>query len=297
MTDQVAVGVDGSGESMAAAEWAAREAHTRGAPLLMVCAAGHRYEGPLRPKVQAEREKTAQDILTTAKLRIAGSQPAPPVTDAIVSDPPARALLDAADDSALLVLGSRGLGALAGFAVGSVSLSVIAHTTKPVVTVRGSATTGDAVVVGLDFQQDCEPLLAFGFGVAARRGWKLRTVHTWSMSQMYGYPSALPDVRSVKETDAEATRRSHRMLAPWQRQYPDVRTEISTGSVAVIPHLLQLSADAGLLVVGRRTPGHPFPTRIGPVTHGVLHHAACAVAVVPHDRPAAGPGAVSPRGR
>ncbi|MEU3192890.1 hypothetical protein ABZ686_20140 [Streptomyces sp. NPDC006992] len=35
-------------------------------------------------------------------------------------------------------------------------------------------------------------------------------------------------------------------------------------------------------MTGRRTRGHPFPTRIGPVTHAALHHAACPVAVVPH---------------
>lgn len=281
MTDAVAVGVDGSDESMAAAEWGAREAHARGSALLLVCAAGHRLQSPLSPA--ARREETAAELLATARRRVEAILPDLSVTEKVSSEPPAEALLDAGDDSAVLVLGSRGLGALAGFVVGSVSLSVIAHARTPVVTVRGQAAEGGMVAIGLDFRQNCEPLMAFGFGVAARRGWKVRTVNTWSITEMYGYPSALPDMKSVKAADTEATDQSHKVLAPWQRHYPQVPTEISTGSVAIIPHLLNAGADAALVVVGRRTRGHPFPTRIGPVTHGMLHHAACPVAVVPYE--------------
>ncbi|MFC0051796.1 universal stress protein [Streptomyces actinomycinicus] len=45
--------------------------------------------------------------------------------------------------------------------------------------------------------------------------------------------------------------------------------------------LVAASREAGLLVVGaRRRPGH-YGLRLGRVAHGVLHHAACPVAVVP----------------
>lgn len=281
MREVVAVGVDGSDESMAAAEWGAREADARGAALFLICAAGHRFEGPLTPAVR--QEETAAEFLAAARRRVAAILPELPVTEKIASEPPAKALIDAADESAVLVLGSRGLGSLAGFVVGSVSLSVIAHAQTPVVTVRGQVSQGNTVAVGIDVRQNCEPLLEFGFALAARRGWAVRTVHSWSITQMYGYPSALPDVRSVMDADAEASKRSHELLAPWQKRYPDVRTEVSTGSVAIIPHLLKAGTDAALVVVGRRTRGHPFPTRIGPVAHGMLHHAASPVAVVPHE--------------
>ena len=281
MTDAVAVGVDGSDESMSAAEWGAREADARGAPLLLVCAAGHRFEGPLTST--ARQEETAAAFLATAGRRVSAILPELSVTEKLTSDPPAKALLDAADQASVLVLGSRGLGSLAGFVVGSISLSVIAHAQTPVVTVRGQSSQGGTVAVGVDFRQNCEPLLAFGFEVAARRGWAVRTVHTWSITRMYGYPSAFPDVDSVMTADAEASERSHELLAPWQKRYPDVRTEVSTGSMAIIPHLLKAGTDAALVVVGRRVRGHPFPTRIGPVTHGMLHHAACPVAVVPYE--------------
>jgi nucleotide-binding universal stress UspA family protein len=45
--------------------------------------------------------------------------------------------------------------------------------------------------------------------------------------------------------------------------------------------LLAASREADLLVVGaQRRHGH-FGLQLGRVTHGVLHHAACPVAVVP----------------
>ncbi|MFI0266636.1 universal stress protein [Streptomyces luteogriseus] len=45
--------------------------------------------------------------------------------------------------------------------------------------------------------------------------------------------------------------------------------------------LLDASADAALLVVGARHPHGRFGPHVGRVTHTVLHHAACPVAVVP----------------
>ncbi|MFF6881484.1 MULTISPECIES: universal stress protein [unclassified Streptomyces] len=46
--------------------------------------------------------------------------------------------------------------------------------------------------------------------------------------------------------------------------------------------LLNASRNADLLVVGRRTEPTAAEGRLGPVTHAVLHHARCPVAVVPH---------------
>jgi nucleotide-binding universal stress UspA family protein len=45
--------------------------------------------------------------------------------------------------------------------------------------------------------------------------------------------------------------------------------------------LVDASRDADLLIVGaRRRPGH-YGLQLGRVAHGVLHHSACPVAIVP----------------
>ena len=49
---------------------------------------------------------------------------------------PVRAVADAADEADLVVIGSRGLGALSGVALGSVSHRLLGETRKPVLVVH-----------------------------------------------------------------------------------------------------------------------------------------------------------------
>ncbi|CAM5728804.1 Universal stress protein OS=Streptomyces tendae OX=1932 GN=GUR47_03375 PE=3 SV=1 [Streptomyces tendae] len=93
--------------------------------------------------------------------------------------PAAVALVRAAEDADPLVLGSRGLGRVAGLLTGSVSLGVVARATRPVVLVRPDA-GGDArrdVVVGVDVIGTCDELLAYAFEAARRRRARLRALH------------------------------------------------------------------------------------------------------------------------
>jgi len=55
---------------------------------------------------------------------------------------------------------------------------------------------------------------------------------------------------------------------------------IEMGSAGQV--LLAAAGTAQLVVVGRRARRTAVGARIGSVAHGVLHHAPCPVAVVPH---------------
>ncbi|MBO8184057.1 universal stress protein [Streptomyces spirodelae] len=284
----VVVGVDGSDESLHAVRWAAAEAAWRGVALRIVTAVGRRHvrdsqaaaesgggpPGPhqtLRTAAQAAREVSARlDVHEEA-----------------LGDGPVRALLGAAEGAPVLALGSRALGPVAGFFLGSVGLSVTAHATMPVVSVRhpdaGSRSTAAPVVVGVDLKQSCGPLLDFAFETADRRGAVLRAAHAWSVRALYSYPSALPDPAVVIRAGDRVEAELDRALMPWRRRFPHVEVEAELAMGPGAPFLVESSKEAGLLVVGRRLRGHPFPTRIGPVTHAALHHAACPVAVVPYE--------------
>ncbi|MFI8849849.1 universal stress protein [Streptomyces sp. 891-h] len=283
----VVVGVDGSDESLNAVRWAAAEAAWRGVALRIVTAVGRRHvpdfpaaetggEGPgphqtLRAAAQAAREVSARlDVHEEA-----------------LGDGPVRALLGAADGAPVLALGSRALGPVAGFFLGSVGLSVIAHATMPVVAVRHpdarSRSTTAPVIVGVDPKQSHGPLLDFAFETADRRGAVLRAAHAWSVRALYSYPSALPDPAVVIRAGDRAEAELDRTLMPWRRRFPHVEVEAELAMGPGAPFLVESSKEASLLVVGRRLRGHPFPTRIGPVTHAALHHAACPVAVVPYE--------------
>ncbi|MEV5379350.1 universal stress protein [Streptomyces nondiastaticus] len=124
------------------------------------------------------------------------------------------------------------------------------------------------VVAGLGHHDPHGPLLDFAFEAAALRSTVLRLVRT----------AGRTPAGDREPHDASALAAS---LRPCRALWPAVEVEEWFSTGPAVPHLLEASDDAQLLVVGRRE-NRPFPvTRIGPVTHGVLHHARCPVAVIP----------------
>lgn len=73
------------------------------------------------------------------------------------------------------------------------------------------------------------------------------------------------------------------VLRPWRQKFPTVDVVEDSLSGKAANHLVDASAEASLVVVGRRIRRSPLGAHIGPVTHAVLHHATAPVAVVPHD--------------
>ncbi|KOG28923.1 universal stress protein [Streptomyces resistomycificus] len=300
MLRTITVGLDGSQESMAATEWAAREAKLRGLPLKIV----HVWEPVPEPMAQAPllgaetqqhwTERIPREAAEGVRLRHPGVE----VRTEQVSGHPGNALAEAAESAELLVLGSRGFGGIGGFMVGSVSLSTVAHADRPVVLVRAREVAADEheldpagvpsaaapfrpVVLGLDVEHPDETLIEFAFDAAKRRATSLRVVHGWNLPPYYAYGTpanpALHEALASRESEAVAE-----VLRPWRQKFPDVEVvEVSRyGSPAV--HVVDASHDASLVVVGRRIRRNPFGAHIGHVTHAVLHHSTVPVAVVPH---------------
>ncbi|MFF7790848.1 universal stress protein [Streptomyces sp. NPDC007991] len=285
MIRSVAVGLDGSAESRAAAEWAAREAKRRVLPLRLV----HVWEPVPAPVALAQflgadtqqrwSERVPREVVEDLKLRHSGLD----VSVEQVSGRPAEVLTEAAKDAELLVLGSRGLSGIGGFLVGSVGQAVVAHTEQPVVVVRaGDQATGGPVVLGLGTDHPDDTVITFAFEAAARRVTPLRVVHVWNPPPYFAY--GLP---ADPELDAALGKQDAATLAEvlnhWKEKYPAVEVieESRPGSPAV--HLVDASRDASLVVVGRRARRSPLGAHIGPVTNAVLHHATAPVAVVAHD--------------
>ncbi|MFI2200480.1 universal stress protein [Streptomyces sp. NPDC020192] len=300
MTRAITVGLDGSPESRAAAEWAAREAHLSGLPLKVL----HVFEPVPVPVAQAPLlgTETSQDwaeripfeAAEGLRLRHPGVEV---ITDRVTGEP-SLALAEAADAAEMLVLGSRGFGGIGGFMVGSVSLSVIAHTAHPVVLVRAGEQAADEhrtdpagipsaatpfrpVVVGLDTDDVDDTLMEFAFDAAARRGASLRIVHGWPEP-----PTAVYRFYGDAELYGTLARKQATVLSeavrPWRQKFPnvDVIEASRCGSAAQV--LVNAARDASLAVVGRRIRTSPLGAHIGHVTHAVLHHVVAPVAVVAH---------------
>ncbi|WP_236244660.1 universal stress protein [Streptomyces sp. CC210A] len=289
----IAVGVDGSPESLAAADWAAREAAHRGMPLHLVHAwLWQPLDVPLAQDREAEAQR-AQAVLDEAVAAVRSAHPGAAVTAEVVQDTPVPALLAAARDAEMLVLGTRGHGALVGFLLGSYGQQVIAAAERPVVSVRAAAqdrrpaSVLDAAEVVVGQQggpQESAAVLGFAFQEAAARGVGVRAVRAWSLPPLYAYsPGSLRLADEAGGLEPYERKALAEALAPWRERYPDVpvteHVEIGGGGQV----LLSAAEGAGLLVVGRRVRHAPVGPRIGSVAHAALHHARCPVAVVPHD--------------
>jgi nucleotide-binding universal stress UspA family protein len=138
----IVVGVDGSGSSKRALEWAVRQAALQHAPLTVLTvhqvAAGYWTGNPLiypedRPQQEKARQ-SAQEALSKATSQLSTGQPASAAVRA-VSGLAAQALIDASRDADLVVVGSRGAGGFASLLMGSVSSQVVHHAACPVVVV------------------------------------------------------------------------------------------------------------------------------------------------------------------
>ncbi|MGW1169071.1 universal stress protein [Streptomyces sp. NPDC001153] len=301
MPRTITVGLDGSPECRAAAEWAAREAELRGLPVKLVQV----WEPAPAPTAHAPflgaetYQHWSERILRESAEGLRLRHPDAEVSTEQLSGSPAEALVGVAKDAELLVLGSRGLGGIAGFLVGSVGLAVVAHAERPVVLVRAgeqaadehetgaagvrsTATSFRPVVLGLDLGSPDETVIRFALDAAVRRDAPLRVVHGWNPTPYHAYGMAPdPGVQQLlADSDADALTE---VLAPWQQKYPDVQVVAQSRFGSPSNLLIDASREASLVVVGRRIRRAPAGAHVGPVTHAVLHHATAPVAVVPHD--------------
>ncbi|MFE1827203.1 universal stress protein [Streptomyces yangpuensis] len=291
MTVQVTVGLDGSSESFAAAVWAAREAVRREAPLHLV----HVEEWPVAPAIPypiaAYDAERSTGLLRDTAEKLRKDHRGLEVTIEEVRGRAGSLLSAAADESDLMVLGSRGLGGIVGFLAGSVSLAVVRRSHRPVVLVRADRADAPAVgevpgpavgeiVVGADLRHPNTPVLAFAFLEAARRGVRVRVVHGWTLPGPSVY-AMVADPGIGETVGGHVASALAELVRPLRRSYPDVQVveEAVIGAAAV--QLVEASEGAELVVVGRRR--HPAPTgpHIGHVAHAVIHHCAAPVAVVP----------------
>ncbi len=138
----IIVGVDGSGHSQRALEWAMKEAALRHAPLtvLTVHQAIRGYFGGVStfPEDAAltEKARVATQAEADKVLATLGDSRPESVTVKAVNGFPVEELISAGKDADMIVLGSRGAGGFDRLMLGSVTSQVAHHAAVPVVIVR-----------------------------------------------------------------------------------------------------------------------------------------------------------------
>ncbi|WP_432193138.1 universal stress protein [Streptomyces sp. bgisy027] len=271
MSIPVVVGVDGSVASLEAVDWAAAEAG--------------RHQVPLHLLHAAADDREASDVIDAASERVREAAPTVRLSSELRHQDAASALVDKGRNAFALVLGSRGLGGLAGMLLGSVGLAVAARADCPVVVVRGAAdhrgVRFGTVVVGVEDGESSGTAVRFAFREARVRRCRLVAVH--ARNTPFG---AFTTPQAPSRYALEAQQRPPEQvlddaLRGSAEQYGDAPVSRRVIEGPARQALLEAASGADLLVVGaRRRQGH-LGLQLGLINHAVLHHAPCPVVVVP----------------
>ncbi|WP_395109982.1 universal stress protein [Actinomadura sp. SCN-SB] len=216
-------------------------------------------------------------ILRAAERLARDHRPGIEVTTELVADSTAKALREQSRRAFELVVGHRGLGGFAGLLLGSTGLRVAAHAAGPVVVVRGdSDTVHGEIVVGLGLVADPDVALGYSFEAAAAREARVRVLHAWRLGD------AITDLRQQVDVKAVEEKLHRRILGAHARRrkaYPGVEVVEDVLREHAVVALTDASREADLVVVGAHDHDWFEVPRLGTVSHGVIHHAHCPVAV------------------
>ena len=289
----VVVGYDGSEHAGMAVDWAANEAVRRGCPLTVLFTTDFTGlfpgltvdAGGTAEHAQASFQSIADEGVDRARQVSTDLE----VTGRAELSTAAGALVRASRSAALIVVGTRGHGALAGALLGSVAFQVTAHALCPVVVVRGDsiAPAGPTrpVVVGVDGSPGADAALSFAGTLAAQTGAPLHLVSAWQPlagdSVIGAYwesvePGVSPKDAATRVANVVVDRAKETVL----RANPDLTVTTSTVQGRAGEALAHASRDAGLTVVGARGRGGFASLLLGSVSRAVIHSAASPVAVV-----------------
>lgn len=290
MSGHVVVGIDGSARGLPAVGWACEAAARRGAALRVIhVAAPWAVREPANPKVARVHRwarETCRQVVDdgVAAARQHGLNVEP--TGEVRYGEPAQELLAEGAGAALLVIASRGTGGFSGLLLGSVALHVTAHATCPVVVVRtdepeGAGNGYGEIVAGVDGSAESQAAARFAVTEAALRGARLRVLRART-----GLASAIPGAtrlagpRADDPSGRDDEQTLDELVAELRELRPGVEIvrEVVQGRPAGV--LTAVSSGADLVVVGSRGRSALKGLVLGSVSHAVLHHARCPVAVV-----------------
>jgi nucleotide-binding universal stress UspA family protein len=282
----ILVAVDGSPASDAAVRWAAREAVMREAAVTLMHVVAPVVVGwPVRP-LQASfdewQEENAQHVIEQAQKTFhasLGDTRPPAVRAAVQHSAVADTLITASREAQMVVVGSRGMGALGRAMLGSISSGLVHYAHCPVAVVHADEAQApdrtSPVLLGIDGSSASEAATALAFDEASRQGVDLIALHAWSDVGVYPVVGMYWQQYEDEGHEVLAER-----LAGWQEQYPDVNVRRRVVCDRPARWLLDESEQAQLVVVGSHGRGGFKGMLLGSVSTAVAEGAKAPVIVV-----------------
>src|SRR5271170_2234026 len=272
----IIVGIDGSPESDAAVNWAAHDAAIRGLPLTVVHvenpAAPTWSQAPILEESPEEQKAEGRSLLanasTIARDAIADTAQIH-INGELLSSATVPTLVDQSKDAELIVVGSRGRGALSRSILGSVSAGLIRHAHCPVALIRDADPemphpAQAPVLVGIDGSTS-DLATAIAFEEASLRNVDLIALHAWSDIDMNAIPGYDWSPTTTKEGHV-----LDEALAGWQERYPDVSVQNRLVSDRAAHALVDASESAQLVVVGTHGSGALAGMLLSSVSNAVV---------------------------
>lgn len=293
----IVVGVDGSPSSMAAVQWAARDAEMHNIPLRLVHviapviapvtpAGGPWPEVPVPSDYSHFLETEANGVIDRAIRAVTDAVPQAQlqVSSEVTSAPIVPTLVDLSKQADMVVVGCRGQGQVARALLGSVSSGVVHHAHCPVAVIHDeepvTARSAQApVLVGVDGSPTSELATAIAFDEASRRGVDLIALHTWSDMGPVDFASvnwAPIEWRNIRDEEQEVLAER---LSGWQEQYPDVVVHKVVICDRPAVRLLEKAETAQLVVVGSHGRGGFPGMLLGSISTAIVNSAQIPVII------------------
>lgn len=282
---RIVVGIDFSPESDIALSQALAVARKTGAELLMLHAATvvELDADPETRELFARRQAEDHERLGALRERHSGAGAV--ISHALIDGAPARALVNAADDTgaALVVVGTHGRTGVRRFLLGSVAEKVVRRCHADVLVARPGAHRGfRRILVPTDFSRPSERALEIALGLADD-GAEIDVVHYWQLpapiSSHYIPMGVQGDAfgRISRELEDAARKRGAEVVARHRTARVGIDLDIARGTPA--SSIVDRAGGYDLIAIGRRGMSTLERWLVGSVTDKVVRHAPCSVLV------------------
>jgi nucleotide-binding universal stress UspA family protein len=290
MSMRVVLATDGSEDAHAAAAWLGGFPLPPGTMVRVVTVATIPPSpldiAPVR-EFQASIRQEARTVVDATCAALVGRFPG--VEGRVLEGDPREELVRAAEEwpADLVVLGARGLGALAGFVLGSVSLGVARHAPCAVLVVKGGARPFHGALVALDGSEHAAAAAAF---LAKLPLGPDVTVRLLGAVERPRFPSSAPAMGAsvlreaieqiVEERRAVLDQALERAAAVFAGRVKSLERRVTVGHPTEVIARAAGEPDVDLVVVGARGLGALKRLLLGSISEGVLRHVERPVLIV-----------------
>jgi nucleotide-binding universal stress UspA family protein len=278
---RIVVGVDGSPSARRALEWAMDEAQRRHGRCRVIEIWPHGASGmadPTSSRESLEKQLAALVDDVCSKMGVNA-----PVDVELQLGDPIEVLSAAARDADLIVVGTRGHGALRDLFAGSVSADLLHLGTCPTIVIPPNATIHthhQRIVVGVDGSDEATRALRWARDEALLRHCELVVVHAWRMPVVMGSLYA-PTIAIPFEECRHAGQEFLDQTVSHLESGADLNVIARLVEGVAEHELVKTAGNADLLVVGSRGRNAMAATVLGSASRGCIIHAPCPVAVIP----------------